>query len=156
MRPHLLCVLLLAPVAGFAQTVTSAPASLIAVATPEPAATLLPVRTDASRKLTKMKDTIRPLTDELDAFKTRPQVAHILSESTDDFLQIMGGRPNQEAYFQVLDSSLAELVPLTRLPADRAQVAEYYEDLLDIVGITNSGGRLNAFITRAKAPAAAH
>ncbi len=154
MSKRLLYLLLLSPVAAYAQTTTLdvAPAPLVAVAAPEPAATLMPVRTDAARKLTKMKTTIKPLVGELAAFKTRPEVAQILSASTDDFLQIMGGRPTEEAYFQVLDNSLVQLTPLTRAPADRAQVAEYYEDLLDIVGITNSGGRLNAFISRAKAP----
>ena len=157
MRQLLLCGLLLGPAAGYAQTTAPADvaaAPLIAVATPAPAPALAPVHTDAARRLAKMKGTIKVLTDELATFKTRPQVALVLSESTDDFLQIMGGRPTEEAYFQVLDASLAQLVPLTRAPADRAPVAEYYEDLLDIVGVTNSGGRLNAFITRSKAPAA--
>ena len=155
MRKQLFYCLLLSPLAGFAQT-TPAPdvaaAPLIALAAPAPAA-LLPLRTDAARKLTKMKSTIKPLSDELTAFKTRPQVAQILAESTDDFLQIMGGRPSEEAYFQILDSSLAQLIPLTRAPDDRAQVAEYYEDLLDIVGIKNSAGRLNAFVGRPKTKA---
>ncbi|OGX83550.1 hypothetical protein BEN49_01985 [Hymenobacter coccineus] len=145
--------MLLGPLAGYAQTTTTA-APLIAIATPAPAATVLPTRTDANRRLVKMKDTIQPLVGELAAFKNRPLVAHILAESTDEFLQIMGGRPTEEAYFQVLDSSLAALTPLTSGTADRAEVAEYYEDLLDIVGITSSGGRLNAFQTRTKAKAA--
>ncbi|AWM33963.1 DUF4844 domain-containing protein [Hymenobacter nivis] len=157
MRKPLLCFLLLGPLAGYAQTTTApdpAAASLIAVASPMPAAAVLPTRTDASRKLVKMKDTIQPLVGELAAFKNRPQVAHILAESTDDFLQIMGGRPTEEAYFQVLEGSLAALTPLTPGTTDRAEVAEYYEDLLDIVGITSSGGRLNAFLKRTKAKAA--
>ena len=156
MRKPILCFLLLGPLAGYAQTTTTpaVAASLIAIAAPATAATVLPTRTDASRKLTKMKDTIQPLVGELAAFKNRPQVAHILAESTDDFLQIMGGQPTEEAYFQVLDGSLAALTPLTTAPTDRADVAEYYEDLLDIVGITSSGGRLNAFLSRTKAKAA--
>ncbi len=157
MRKPVLCFLLLGPLAGYAQT-TAAPdlaaAPLIAIASPMPAAAALPTRTDASRKLVKMKDTIQPLVGALAAFKNRPQVARILSESTDDFLQIMGGRPTEEAYFQVLDGSLAALTPLTPGTTDRADVAEYYEDLLDIAGITSSGGRLNAFLTRTKAKAA--
>lgn len=159
MRKPVLYFLLLGPLAGYAQTTAPAApalaaAPLIAVASPMPAATVLPMRTDANRKLMKMKDTIQPLVGELAAFKNRPQVAHILAESTDDFLQIMGGRPTEEAYLQVLDGSLAALTPLTPTPTDRADVAEYYEDLLDIVGITSSGGRLNAFLTRTKAKAA--
>lgn len=155
MRKQLFYCLLLSPLAGYAQTTAPdvAAAPLIALAAPAPAAALLPVRTDATRKLTKMKDTIKPLTEALAAFKTRPQVARVLAESTDDFLQIMGGRPSEEAYFQVLDNSLAQLIPLTRAPDDRAQVAEYYEDLLDIVGIKNSAGRLNAFVGRPKTKA---
>lgn len=159
MRKPILCFLLLGPLAGYAQAIApaapdQATAPLVAVASPMPAATVLPTRTDASRKLVKMKDTIQPLVGELAAFKNRPQVARILAESTDDFLQIMGGRPTEEAYFQVLDGSLAALTPLTPGTTDRADVAEYYEDLLDIVGITSSGGRLNAFLTRTKAKAA--
>ena len=157
MRKPVLCFLLLGPLAGYAQTITTPAiaAPLIAIAAPATvtATTVLPTRTDASRKLTKMKDTIQPLVGELAAFKNRPQVAHILTGSTDDFLQIMGGRPTEEAYFQVLDGSLAALTPLTATPTDRADVAEYYEDLLDIVGITSSGGRLNAFLNRTKAKA---
>ncbi|TPG63039.1 DUF4844 domain-containing protein [Hymenobacter nivis] len=148
---------MLGPLAAYAQT-TTAPdltaAPLIAIAAPMPAATVLPTRTDASRRLVKMKETIQPLVGELAAFKNRPQVARILAESTDDFQQIMSGRPTEEAYFQVLDGSLAALAPLTPGTTDRADVAEYFEDLLDIVGVTSSGGRLNAFLTRPKAKAA--
>jgi hypothetical protein len=156
MRKPLLCCLLLGPLAGYAQTITTpdpATAPLIAIAAPVTTTAVLPTRTDANRRLVKMKETIQPLVGELAAFRNRPQVARILSESTDDFLQIMKGLPTEEAYFQVLDNSLATLMPLTPTSTDRADVAEYFDDLLDIVGITSSGGRLNAFLTRTKAKA---
>lgn len=151
MRTQLFCVLLLGPLAGFAQAAgpdAGPPALLVAAATAVPAFTPLPTRADAVRKLEKMKRTIALLTHELRAFKTRPQVALILAESADDFVQIATGLPTEEAYFQALDYSLAQLTPLTRAPDDRIEVAEYYEDLLDIVGVKSSAGRLNAFVVR--------
>jgi len=47
---------------------------------------------------------------------------------------------------QSLDAGLVRLMPLVPQVEDRQQVAEYYQDLLDIVGLDSSEGRLTAFV----------
>ncbi|GAB3740336.1 hypothetical protein GCM10027594_20320 [Hymenobacter agri] len=69
-----------------------------------------------------------------------------------DFVQITRNAPGREAYLQAMDRGLERFDPLMTTPEDRRQVAEFYIDLMDIVGIDSSDGRLDAFVAR---PAAA-
>ena len=78
--------------------------------------------------------------------ETRPMLNRILLQSTADFLAIAGRTPTKEAYLQSLDAGLARLTPLVAQLEDRQQVAEYYQDLLEIVGVDSSDGRLTAFV----------
>lgn len=113
--------------------------------------TALPVPEKAVSKLEKMlKQTqtavvVGKRANALPA-ETRPVLNKILVQSTKEFLSITSGKPTKEAYLQALDAGLARLAPLTPHTDDRAQVAEYYQDLLDIVGLESSEGRLNAFV----------
>lgn len=78
--------------------------------------------------------------------ETRPLLNKILLQSTADFLAIIAHNPTKEAYFQSLDASLMRILPLTPKIEERQQVAEYYQDLLDIVGLESSEGRLTSFV----------
>ena len=78
--------------------------------------------------------------------ETRPMLNRILVQSASEFLLITTRKPTREAYLSSLDAGLSRLAPLVAQPEDRAQVAEYYQDLLDIVGLESSEGRLTDFV----------
>ncbi len=78
--------------------------------------------------------------------ETRPVLNKILVQSTREFMAITAANPTKDAYLKSLDAGLARLAPLVPNTDDRAQVAEHYQDLLDIVGMDSSEGRLTAFM----------
>ena len=78
--------------------------------------------------------------------EARPMLNRILVQSATDFLVITTRKPTKEAYLGSLDAGLARIVPLVPRVEDREQVAEFYQDLLDIVGLNSSEGRLSAFV----------
>ena len=80
--------------------------------------------------------------------ESRPILNRILLQSTADFLAIAGQQPTKEAYLQSLDQGLTRLTPLVPKLEDRQQLATYYQDLLEIVGLESSEGRLTAFVER--------
>ena len=84
--------------------------------------------------------------------EVRPDLNRCLVIAADEFLRVASGQPTREAYLQGLDAGLARVGPLTNGPEDRQQVAEYYQDLMEIVGLDSSEGRLNAFVSPGKAP----
>jgi hypothetical protein len=45
---------------------------------------------------------------------------------------------------------LARLEPLATTPEDRQQVADYFQELMEIVGLESSEGRLAAFVGKPK------
>ena len=65
-----------------------------------------------------------------------------------DFVQITRNAPSRDAYLQAMDQGLERLEPLITQPEERKQIAEFYIDLMDIVGIDSSDGRLDAFVAR--------
>jgi hypothetical protein len=136
MRVLFLSVLLLGAVTGHAQTTTP-------VSVPEKAVMQLQKvlkHTQAVVVLTT-KPGKGPLPPE-----TRPELNYILVASANEFLAIANGRPTREAYLQSVDAGLSRLGPLMPVMEDRQAVAEYYQDLLDIVGLESSEGRLTAFV----------
>ena len=78
--------------------------------------------------------------------EARPDLNRVLLQSATDFLLITTRKPTKEAYLQSLDEGLAQIGPLAPKATDRQQLAEYYQDLLDIVGLESSEGRLTAFV----------
>ena len=70
----------------------------------------------------------------------------ILVQSAKDFLAITHDKPTKEAYYKSLELGLERLKSLATKKEDREQVAEYFQDLLDIVGLKSSEGRLMAFV----------
>ena len=78
--------------------------------------------------------------------EVRPDLNRYLVISADDFLRVTKAQPTKEAYFICLDAGLARVAPLTTSAIDRQQVAEYFQDLMEIVGLESSEGRLAAFV----------
>ena len=78
--------------------------------------------------------------------ETRPMLNRILVKSTSEFLVITARKPTREAYLKCLDDNLSRISPLVPETKDREQVAEYFQDLMDIVGLESSEGRLTAFV----------
>lgn len=81
--------------------------------------------------------------------EARPKLNRVLVESSAEFLRLAGNNPTREGYFKTLDASLARLNPLATESEDREQLAEYFQDMLDIVGLESSEGRLTAFVDSA-------
>ena len=78
--------------------------------------------------------------------ETRPILNRILVKSSTEFLAITNRKPSREAYLKCLDDNLSRISPLLPETKDREQVAEYFQDLMDIVGLESSEGRLTAFV----------
>jgi hypothetical protein len=83
--------------------------------------------------------------------EVRPDLNRYLVISTNDFLQVTNDKPTKEAYLQCIDKGLARLAPLTNNVQDRQQVAEYFQELMEIVGLESSEGKLAAFVSQPKA-----
>ncbi|MDQ2771963.1 MAG: DUF4844 domain-containing protein [Bacteroidota bacterium] len=78
--------------------------------------------------------------------ETRPLLNRVLVQAASDFLALAAHQPTREAYYKTLDAGLAKLKPMMPGVKDREQVAEYFQDMLDIVGLDSSEGRLTAFV----------
>ena len=83
--------------------------------------------------------------------EVRPDLNRYLVISTNDFLQVTNDKPSKEAYLQCIDNGLARIAPLTNDVQDRQQVAEYFQELMEIVGLESSDGKLAAFVSQPKA-----
>ncbi|MBD2723071.1 DUF4844 domain-containing protein [Hymenobacter armeniacus] len=134
MRIFLLSLLVLAASSGYAQTTA-------AIEVPAKAAAKL----ERVLKQTQEAVVIGKRAETLPV-EARPMLNRILAQSTAEFLAITSQSPSKEAYFKSVDAGLNRLSPIAKSLEDRQQVAAYYEDLLDIVGIDSSDGRLPAFV----------
>ncbi|SFQ76552.1 protein of unknown function [Hymenobacter arizonensis] len=127
----------------------------MAAAVASHAQTLTPVAVPgrAAVKLEKVLKKIRNgvVTDKRPAslpVEARPALNRILVESTNEFLAITSTNPTKEAYLQSLDASLNQLHPLVKKVEERQDLAVYYQDLLEIVGLESSEGLLSAFVEK--------
>ena len=78
--------------------------------------------------------------------EVRPDLNRLLVISADDFLRVAQEHPTKQAYLKCLDIGLSRIYPLTISAIDRQQVAEYFQELMEIVGLESSEGRLAAFV----------
>ncbi|MDQ2794694.1 MAG: DUF4844 domain-containing protein [Bacteroidota bacterium] len=78
--------------------------------------------------------------------EARPELNRLLVIAAFDFVQITRTAPGREAYLLAMDHGLERFDPLMTTLDDRLEVAEFYIDLMDIVGLASSDGRLNAFV----------
>lgn len=111
---------------------------------------------DAISKLEDVKELTKAIAGSKEAgdkiqAEARPEINRLLVISADDFLRIItDGKSSKEAYLACLDYELARLAPLTTNAQDRQQVANFFQDLMEIVGVDSSEGRLTAFATSLK------
>lgn len=80
--------------------------------------------------------------------EARPELNRLLVIAAFDFVQITRYAPSRDAYMQAMDLGLERFDPLMATPGNRREVAEFYVDLMDIVGVDSSDGRLDAFVAR--------
>jgi hypothetical protein len=82
--------------------------------------------------------------------EVRPDLNRYLVISADEFVRITASEPSKEAYLKSIEVGLARLEPLTTSVEDRQQVAEYFQELMEIVGLESSEGLLAAFVGKPK------
>lgn len=80
--------------------------------------------------------------------EARPELNRLLVIAAFDFVQITRDAPSRDAYMQAMDRGLERFDPLMVTPEDRHEVADFYVDLMEIVGIDSSDGRLDVFVAR--------
>ena len=80
--------------------------------------------------------------------EARLELNRLLVIAAFDFVQITRNAPGRDAYMQAMDRGLERFDPLVTTSEERHQVAEFYIDLMDIVGIDSSDGRLDAFVAK--------
>lgn len=81
--------------------------------------------------------------------EVNPELNRYLVLAADDFLRITREAPSQEAYLAAIDKGLGRLTALATTKVLRQQVADYYLDLLEMVGLESSEGKLDAFVAQA-------
>ena len=134
MRTLFFCLFSLSTLAGFAQT---APPLVVP---PDAVAQLEDVKEMTKQVALTKNNKGKPQAE------ARPEVNRLLVLAADDFVRITTtGKPTREAYLLCLDNDLARLSPLVTDEQGRRQVAEYFQELLEIVGLPSSEGRLTAF-----------
>jgi hypothetical protein len=135
MRPFLLLALLCLAIISHAQTPAPVPAKAIA-------------RLEQLVRKTQAVVVIGATSGKLPV-EARPKLNRVLVEASAEFLRLASHSPTREDYFKTLDASLARLNKLAPAAEDRQQLAEYFQDVLDIVGLESSDGRLMAFVEAA-------
>ena len=81
--------------------------------------------------------------------KLRPNFSEKVNQAADDFRKVADGDdPTEEKYHAAMDKGLGRFaeVYLELDTEDRERVCSYFEELMDIVGLESSGGRLNKFM----------
>jgi preprotein translocase subunit Sss1 len=80
----------------------------------------------------------------------QPIVNRLLVLSTDEFIRA-SKKPTRDEYLRCIENGLARLALRTTVTKEREQIAEFYQDLMDIVGLETSEGRLDEFVQAAAA-----
>jgi hypothetical protein len=78
-----------------------------------------------------------------------PELNRYLVIAADDFVRVTREIPSREAYLAAIDKGLSRLATPANTKELRQQVADYYLDLLEIVGLDSSDGKLDAFVAQA-------
>jgi hypothetical protein len=81
--------------------------------------------------------------------ETNPELNRYLVIAADDFVRVTTDNPTREAYIACIDKGLARMAPLATTTVLRQQVADYYLDLMEIVGLGSSDGKLDSFVSQA-------
>lgn len=81
--------------------------------------------------------------------KLRLTFTEKINLAADDFKKVAeSDNPTEEMYHAAIDTGLARFTELNygMDTEDREHVCRYFEELMDIVGLESSGGRLNNFM----------
>jgi hypothetical protein len=81
--------------------------------------------------------------------RLRPIFTEKINQAADDFSKVADGDdPTEEKYHEAMDKGLGRFadVYLELDTEDRERVCMYFEELMDIVGLASSDGRLNNFM----------
>lgn len=81
--------------------------------------------------------------------EVNPELNRYLVIAADDFVRVTRETPTREAYLTAIDKGLGRLTPLATSKELRQQVADYYLDLIEIVGLDSSDGKLDSFVAQA-------
>ena len=140
MRTLLIACCCLATVASYAQTVTPIKVTAKAIG-----------QLEDLKELTKAEALKSAKPNSKAHAEVRPELNRLLVISADEFVRVASGAPNKEAFLQCIDTGLARVDPLAVTAQDRRQVAEYFQELMEIVGLESSDGRLDAFVAQSTA-----
>ena len=83
--------------------------------------------------------------------EARPEVNRQLIISADEFRRVTKENPTREAYLACIDKGLGRVAPLTSTVGERQEVADFFQELVEIVGLRSSDGKLNAFVSQGSA-----
>lgn len=144
-------LLCLGTLPAFSQTTAllTVPANAVGPLSPKPvpAFTLPPQALDQLenlKELTKAVAVNKPTTARLQA-EARPEVNRLLVRSVDEFVRVTRDNPTPAAYLLCLDNGLERVATLMANKQDLLEMAEYFQELLEIVGVPSSEGRLAEF-----------
>ena len=139
MKAQLTFLLLLGALAGRAQSATVLPVSTKAVG-----------QLDDFVQATKLApDKVRPGKDKVKgrmAAEAHPEINRYLVTAAADFRRVLLDQHTREGYLACIDQGLARLAPLAASREQRQEIATYFEELMEIVGLDSSEGKLLAFV----------
>ena len=78
----------------------------------------------------------------------QPIINKLLVLSADEFIRA-SKKPTRDDYLRCIENGLARIALRTTIVQERQQIAEFYQDLMDIVGLESSEGRLDEFVEAA-------
>jgi len=79
--------------------------------------------------------------------KVKKQLTERINLAADDFAAVASGEaPTQEEYLDAIDKALERFTDIYIDTEDREQVGFYFEELMDIVDLESSEGKLNNFL----------
>ena len=120
--------------------------------------TQAPMRPGSSLVVGRLEDSTEAIKHVAEASVTAKSQAEARSElnrllviAAFDFVQITRRVPSHEVCPQAMDRSLERFDPLMSTFNNRQEVAGFYTDLMDIVGIDSSDGHRDAFVARSPA-----
>ena len=105
---------------------------------------------DAFVEATKLApDKVRPGQEKLKArmaAEAQPDINRSLITVATDFRRVLLDQHTREGYLSCIDRGLARLSVLAATREQRLEIATYFEELMDIVGLDSSDGKLTAFV----------
>ena len=78
---------------------------------------------------------------------TKPLFVSLMNAAADDFKKVVeSGTATEASYHNAIDNAIKRFEPYFIDTEDRERIGRYFEELMDIVGLQSSGGRINRFV----------